>query len=214
MATAPVHQGPARKAGVPPSLAPERRRSLPLLWAGLLSAAVGGVVFASVALSLDDRRPVLALARSLPAGARIAPSDLRVILVGADSDLLVVPAGERRAVIGRVSAVPLAKGSLLSPGALGRKATLASDEAAVGLLLEPGTYPPGLRPGDRVAAVATRDDRAVGATELATGLVESMEPAPGASGAVVGLRLPRNGAAAVAGAAASRRLVLVLVPTD
>lgn len=192
---------------------PARRRSWPLVGVGVVAALVGAVVSGASALSLDKRASVLALAHEVDAGEAIKASDLRVVRVGAGPSVPLVPVARRDTVVGRVAAVPLPAGTLLNPGHLGSRPELTKGEATVGMALEPGRFPPGLRPGDRVAVVdAAGGVLAASSEETAAGVVTSAEPVPAGGGLVVGLRLPREAAGPVAAAATARRVALVLIP--
>ncbi len=191
-------------------------RRLPRSFAVAVFAAVlGALLFASILSGLDHRRTVLAVNRNVAAGSVLTVEDLRTVKVGADPGVALVDADARRRVIGRVAAVPLAAGSLLTTAQLGSTTDLAPGDAVVGVLLEPGRYPPGLRGGDRVSVVSAPGGVVVSnetPTAITSGVVESAESAPGSGGVVARLRLPAAAAPAVAGEAAARRVTLVLVP--
>jgi hypothetical protein len=192
------------------------RRSYPVLAAGLLAALVGALVFSTIASGYDHRQAVLAVARPVAAGNVLTRDDLRTIKVSADTGAGLVAARDMNRIVGRTAAVPLVAGRLLAPGHLGSASGLDSGQAAVGLLLEPGRFPPGLRAGDRVAVVSapTGPLPAVASTlRLGTGVVEDVAPAPGTSGETVRLRLGAEQSDIVAAEGAARRVALVLLPS-
>lgn len=217
MSTTTSARPEVRPAGPARYRPPPRRRSWPLVGGGIAAALVGSVVAASLALSADQREPVLVVARSIEAGRVIVATDLRTVRVGAERGLPVVASAERASVVGRVAAIPLSAGTLLQPAHLGAAPDLDAGEASVGVALEAGRFPPRLGAGDHVAAVESPAGAAEGGpAELTSGVVTSVEPirsgSPSGSGVVVGLRLPREAAASVAAAGAARRLNLVLLP--
>jgi hypothetical protein len=192
------------------------RRSYPVLAAGLLAALVGALVFSTIASGFDHRQAVLALARPVAAGNVLTRDDLRTIKVSADTGAGLVAARDMSRIVGRTAAVPLVAGSLLAPGHLGSASGLDIGQAAVGLLLEPGRFPPGLRAGDRVAVVSAPTGpllAAGGTLRLGTGVVEDVAPAPGTSGETVRLRLGAEQSDIVAAEGAARRVALVLLPS-
>lgn len=181
----------------------------------VFAAVLGALLFASILSGLDHRRTVLAVTRNVSAGDVLTAEDLRSVKVGADPGLALVGVDARRNVIGRVATVPLTAGSLLTSAQVGSASQLAAGEAVVGVLLEPGRYPPGLRGGDRVAVVSAPGGVAFSndtPNTISSGVVESADPAPGSGGVVARLRLPAAAAPMVAGEAAARHVTLVLVP--
>lgn len=192
------------------------RRSYPILAAGLLAALVGALLFSTIASGFDNRHAVLVVAHPVAAGNVLTPDDLRTIKVSASAGAGLVAAGDMNRIVGRTAAVPLVAGSLLAPGHLGSASGLESGQAAVGLLLEPGRFPPGLRAGDRVAVVSapTGPLAAAGQTpRLGTGVVEEVAPAAGTSGVTARLRLGAEQSDVVAAEGAARRVALILLPS-
>jgi len=180
------------------------------------------LVFALASLDLGDRRPVLAVARDVPAGRVLTDADLREVRVAADDGVRPVPASERTRVVGRPAAVPLVPGSLLTMAQIGAPSALAPGEAVVGVALKAGQFPPGLAPGAHVRVV----DTGAPATPVPTGtgdagtvlarsatVVAVVGPASdGSSATVVSLKVASAEADRVAVAAASGRAALVLLP--
>ena len=192
------------------------RRSYPVLAAGLLAALVGALLFSTIASGFDHRQAVLTVARPVAAGNVLTRDDVRTIKVSATTGAGLVAARDVNRIVGRTAAVPLVAGSLLAPGHLGSVSGLDRGQAAVGLLLEPGRFPPGLRAGDRVAVVSAPTGpllAAGGTLRLGTGVVEDVAPAPGTSGETVRLRLGAEQSDVVAAEGAARRVALVLLPS-
>ena len=192
------------------------RRSYPVLAAGLLAALVGALLFSTIASGFDHRQAVLTVARPVAAGNVLTRDDVRTIKVSATTGAGLVAARDMNRIVGRTAAVPLVAGSLLAPGHLGSASGLDSGQAAVGLLLEPGRFPPGLRAGDRVAVVSAPTGpllAAGGTLRLGTGVVEDVAPSPGTSGETVRLRLGAAQSDIVAAEGAARRVALVLLPS-
>lgn len=194
---------------------PATRRSYPVLGAGLLAALVGALLFSTIANGFDRRRSVLSVARPVAAGDVISQDDLRVIKVAADGGAGLVAAEDVNRIVGRAAAVSLVAGSLLAPGQVGSTSGLENGQAAVGLLLELGRFPPGLHSGDRVAVVSAPTGPLPGSGEpvrLGTGVVEEVAPASGTSAISARLRLAAEQSDLVAAEGAARRVALVLIP--
>ena len=149
---------PARDAAV-------RRRRRPGLWAGGAALlAVGAFGAAALVGRAADRVPVLAVARTVHIGQTVSDGDLVVARVAVDPALRPVPAGERERVVGRVAAVELRPGSLLTADEVTDAAVPGAGEQLVGLLVKPGQLPArGLVPGARVLVVATPGEQSGGA---------------------------------------------------
>lgn len=215
MASSPtvLRAAPADTDGAPVTSGRRLPRSFTV---AVFAAVLGALLFASVLSGLDHRRSVLAVARTVPAGDVLTDEDLRPVKVGADPGLALVNANARHQVVGRVAAVPLVAGSLLTAAQVG-SANLDQGEAVVGVVLEPGRYPPGLRAGDRVTVVSAPGSAVISTQppmSLTAGLIESADAAQGSGGIVARLRLPADAAPAVAGEAAAHRVTLILVPSS
>ena len=139
-----------------------RRRRRPGLWAaGVALVAVGGLAAAGLVSRAGDRVEVLAVARTVPIGQTIAAEDVTVARVPADPALRPVPAVERDRVVGRVAAVELRPGTLLTATEVTDSAVPGAGEQVVGVAARPGQLPArGLRAGDRVLAVPVPGDQA------------------------------------------------------
>lgn len=134
---------------------PARQRRWSLAVVGLLLTLGAALAFAVLWMNAGDRRPVLAMARTVPAGEVVTAADLEVVRVATDPGVAVVPSERRSRVVGRTAGVELVAGSLLSERQLGTPTAVGPGEAVVGLPLRSSQLPARLRPGDRVAVVDT-----------------------------------------------------------
>lgn len=213
---APSGQARAVVAGAAQRRDPLRRR-----WGrmagGVLATIVGAWLFASLYLSADDRRDVLALANPVERFDVVERADLRVVRLPPDSDLAWVPATRLDEVAGRVAATDLTAGSLLAEGQLvdpGERLVLES-EAVVGVLVGPGDAPStGLVRGAAVSVVVRPAAGTAGASveivEIA-GWVAEVSSATSSSGdRPVAVVVASGEAAMVSAAAADRRVTLVV----
>lgn len=190
---------------------PKRRRPLPLLALGLACIAGSIALFIGLGIAVDSRRPVLALARDVPAGKVIEPADLKVVHIAADG-VPSVAATERSAIVGKVAVRSLEAETLLGPLQVTASAPLEG-QVVVGVALEPGRLPSGLGAGDHVRVVDTgRGESAEPAVLVVDAVVFAVdEPSRVSDTRVVSLTVPAADAARVASAAADRRVSLVLV---
>lgn len=216
-ATHPHSSARASQAADGTRIAPGRRRSLPLVAAGILCVFAGALVFGAVSLGSGSRQAVLTVGRAVPAGAVIGEADLRTTRVSGGEGLALVPATERPAIVGKVAAVALAPGTLLARSQLGSGVAVAPGRAVVGLGLKEGRVPSGLRPGDAVMVVDTGTTGAGTPTTSGVVLVPSatvftVPQAPDPSGAiVVSVVVGAFDAPRIAAAAAAERVSLVLL---
>lgn len=182
-----------------------------LLGLGLvLVMALAGVV---VAARVDTRVPVLVVARPVAAGQALVPADVSTVRVAVDPGLATVPAGRRSAVVGRVAAVPLLAGTLLSPYQLGAVVWPPAGQAVVAVAVQPGRVPAGLPAGARVMVLVVPGPNTAGGVEpagggevRATAVVVSLQPAPDGS-TVATLLLPAEAATGVVTATGDVALV-------
>jgi hypothetical protein len=192
------------------------------LWAaGAALVAVGGLAAAALVGAAGDRVPVLAVARTVAAGQTIAPEDLTVARVAADPALHPVAAADRDTVVGRVAAVELRPGSLLTAAQVTDTAVPAAGEQVVGVTARPGQVPArGLRPGDRVLVVPVPGDQARTTdttTTAETGVpvparVVAVGPADAQGAATVDLLVGQDVGPRVAALASTGRIALVVLP--
>jgi SAF domain len=203
-----------------------RGRRRPGLWvAGAGLVVLAGLAAAALVGAAGNRVPVLAVARPVHVGQVLAAADLLVARVAADEALRPVPAADRDKVVGKVAAVELRSGSLLTADAVTGTPVPGRGEQVVGVAVRAGQWPArGLSPGDHVLVVATPGDStsagpvAAGGAGVVGGPVSARvaEVGPvGADGAVtVDLAVDERLGARVAEWGSTGRVALVLTPAD
>ncbi|WP_163511163.1 SAF domain-containing protein [Fodinicola acaciae] len=129
------------------------RRRVPWLLTGLLAMTLGIAGVLTVVSASNERRAVWAAVRDLPAGHVLAVSDVRVIQVGADADVPLIPASHRTGVIGARLATAIQAGAPLTTRQLGAPAWPPASKGVVGVAVDAGEYPPRIQPGDHVAVL-------------------------------------------------------------
>jgi len=182
------------------------RRWRAMLLAGALMAA--GAALSVVALEqVDQRAPALVAAADLPAGHQVGAEDVQVVEAAGLEGLPTL--GEPAQAVGTTVTTPVTEGGLLSEDVLGGEdEQLGSDEATVGLQLEPGRAPSSLRPGAEVTIVLTGEgsDQSVPArVQTLEGLTDEAD----GGGVAVDLVVESTYAAQVARAAAEDEVSLV-----
>jgi hypothetical protein len=120
-----------------------RPRRPALAAASVLLVALCVAVFAGAYIHAGERVPALEVVRPVAAGQRLSASDLASVSVAVPASLPTVPVAEAARVIGQIAAVPLAPGSLLAPGDVGRVAAPPPGEAVVGVSAAPAGLPAG-----------------------------------------------------------------------
>ncbi len=181
----------------------------------IAGSALAGAVWAR---AVNQREPVLAAAKLVPAGQVLGDDDLKVVRVAGDSGMRFLAADRRDTVVGETAAVDLVPDTLLTRRHVGDNAGLSPGKAVVGVALKPGQMPAAkVAPGNQVEVVDT--GAAAGAmaasrpTVLAAARVVGVEEAESDAGQtlVVSVLVERREAPAVAAAGASGRASLVLV---
>src|SRR5947207_114282 len=126
---APPQGGGAGRGPGGPVLRRRISKARLLLAVGLvLACALAGVM---VAQRVDVRVPVLAAARGISAGQTVTAADVTTVKVAVESGVATVPASQLSTVVGRVAAVPLVAGTLLSPNQFGGPVGPGSGEAVI-----------------------------------------------------------------------------------
>jgi hypothetical protein len=222
----PVGSGVVAEPPVPPGreAAVPRRRRPTLAAAGMALVAAGGLGAAALVGQAGDRVEVLAVARTVPVGQTIAAEDLTVARVAADPALRPVAVRQRDQMVGRVAAVELRPGSLLTAGAVTDTAVPGPGEQVVGVAAGPGQLPArGLHPGDRVLVVPVPGEQAgTGGGEEPTGPVGVAGPArvlqvgpPDANSiSTVDVLVGQEVGPRVAALASTGRVALILLPAE
>ncbi|HZD68788.1 MAG TPA: SAF domain-containing protein [Actinomycetes bacterium] len=208
-------------------LVPLRRERKPaLILAGLVLALVCGTVTAAVYLRVGGRVAVLAVARDVPVGHTVSARDLTEARISYDRSLHAIPARSRDQVTGRVAAVDLKAGSLVTPEELTTSTVPGPGQAVVGVALKAGQLPADPpRPGDPVTVVLvpSAGQGAGGATTTGRGSVlvpvarilsTRLAGANGDAGdvTVVSLIVRQDQVGAVARAQAAGQVAIALLP--
>jgi hypothetical protein len=132
---------------------PRRPRNLVGAALGLLLVLVCATAVAVYASNAGHRRPVLVVLRTVKSGSPITARDIGEARVAADPSVHAMAASELDRVIGRVAAVELVSGTLLTRAELSSGPVVPAGFAVVGLNVKLGYAPVGLRPADRVRLV-------------------------------------------------------------
>lgn len=120
---------------------PPRRRRRSFMVIGAVMVLAGAIGFAGLLSASGERSDVLALARDVPAGQKIAAEDLRVVALPDDPGLKPVAATKKDTIVGRRSAAALTEGSLLTARQLTGKGGLQPGEALVAVEVKRGMAP-------------------------------------------------------------------------
>jgi hypothetical protein len=200
-----------------PKLPQTRRQRRPLmaLLAVVLIFGTAGV-FSSLYMSSSKRSSVLTISRDVTAGTVIARADLGVAEV-AGSGLTAIAVAQAPAVIGKIAAVDLRAGTLLTSPMLTSETLPGVGQAIVGIALKPGFLPGELSAGAvvqvvRVPLPAANTEETPGEIVIVAAarvLKVSSEPSVGAI--LVDLVVPSEKANDVARAAAISTVGLVQV---
>lgn len=207
----------------------ERKPALAAL-AGLL-ILVGALGATMLVLRAGDRIEVVKLTDQVSAGQQIPESAITSVLVAEDSSVNYVEWAKRDQLQQDYrTATDLVAGTVLVGEMLTTEQTLPRDEVVLGLSLQPGQFPAGLKPGDTVAAYwvggegdersATDEETVASEEALAEEVlaeeakVVSVNGASDASGndtLPVTLRVAHEDAPALARAASANEVALVIV---
>jgi hypothetical protein len=195
----------------PPEPAVRRVRVPQLAFGVVLSglAALGFVLFNAASV---QRTPVLALATDVQRGQLLEVEDLQVVHVGTDDMLALTPADRSDLLVGRAAITDLTAGTLLTTDQVAAGSALTPGAGVVGLALAPGQYPtPRLAIGDLVSVVEVSDELLV-LVEAAE--VVGIEPVGTQGQRFISLQTTEADATAVAQAAATGEVRLVLIARD
>jgi len=214
---------PAPANGTKPSpvaIEPTRRRhrSVPMALAAAGCMVVSVVAFVGLQMAAGDRKPVLAVARPIEAGAVITDADLTVAQLATDPALSPVPLSARASVVGRTAAVDLRPGTLLTDASIGASAAVDAGEALVGVEVPAAAAPVGaVRSGDRVRLIEVAkpgDGRpAAPGNVLAEGRVLRVGATSSSSTTTqLAVVVPTDAAPAVTSASVGQRIAVVVVP--
>jgi hypothetical protein len=170
------------------------------------------------AANVGHRHAVLVVARPVKAGTAIRDADLGEARISNDPSIHTVAAGDRARVVGRVTAVNLIPGTLLSPGQLATGPRVDPGSAVVGLALKAGQFPAGLRPVDNVTLVRTTAPSDTSPSSATNGSVLadraqifSVDQAADGQTTIVSVIVPSALAPTVASASARAEISVVLL---
>jgi hypothetical protein len=192
------------------------------LWvAGGVLVVLAGLAGPVLVGAAGHRVAVLAVARPVHIGQTLTAGDLVVARVAADPALRPVPAADRDRVVGRVAAVQLRPGGLLTADEVTGTPIPGPGEQLVGVPVKPGRWPArGLVPGDRVLAVPTPAEQTAGQADAAASPVgepvqarvaEVGPPDPGGT-VTVDLAVDERVGPVLAGWGSAGQVALVLLP--
>ena len=204
-------------AGPPPP--PRRPRNLGGAVLGLLLVLFCATTVAVITSNAGHRRPVVVVARTVKMGATIGTGDLAEARVAADPSVHAIAASELGHLVGRVAAVTLVNGTLVTPAELETGPFVAAGSSVVGLNVKLGFAPAGLRPGAPVRLVlaqpATSSASAVAPSSPAVlagqATVFDVTSTPDGQGQIVSVVVDDASAPAVAAAGAMGTVSVILL---
>jgi hypothetical protein len=229
MTTAPPTARPAafvpdgsRAAGPPAPAAADRlprvrRQRRPALAAGgALLVVLCGVASAALAVSGDDRVPVLALARDVQAGQVLSAQDLRVAEL-AGTGLSALSADGAAALVGQIVTASLPAGTLLNDSMLSREPIPAGGLQLVAVAVKPGGAPAEAAPGRDVSlvrVVTTANPQAGAEPQVLVrrARVVSVQTEATNGLLILTVQVPDGSAVAVAQASAAGAVAVTLLP--
>jgi hypothetical protein len=192
-----------------------RRRRLWLVVTGVLlatGAAYGNYVLVT---AQDERVQILVLARDVLWGQQLDEGDLAVAQAVADPQVHHTDAAARTAVIGKVAAVHLTAGRVLTSEDLTDRAVPGASEQVVGFLCKPGTLPSrGVRPGDPISVVPVSSGQTTSAPQAFRGQVAGIGQVDVNGAVTVDVLVPADRAAEAAFAAAGPVIISLLGPQN
>jgi len=180
--------------------------------AALSAALVAALLNAATATAL-----VWATAADVSRGRLVEAEELVAIEVSstAAERLISATVESRDGLVGRVWAVDLPAGELLSPALVTDRLVVADGQALVGLRLDPGAFPvAGLRPGDVVMVVEAALQQGGPRVLVDSAVVESVAVLGDqgvAAARLVTLSVPAGAAAAVANAGSAGQASIAVV---
>lgn len=154
-----------------------------LAMASVVLVAASIAVFAGIASRAGHRVAVLTVVQPVAQGQTIVTADLGTDTISTAGALATVTVADAGSVVGRVAAVPLVPGSLLSTGDVASTPAIHAGDAVVGIALKEGQLPSsGVYSGEYVMVVQTAAPGAAVSTvppSVSTGIAPS--PATGTS---------------------------------
>ncbi|OIV37024.1 hypothetical protein BIV57_13400 [Mangrovactinospora gilvigrisea] len=139
-----------------PAPAPRRRRRPGVTALGLALVVVGALGGTALVTQAGHRDEVLAVATTVHVGQTISKADLRIAHLPSDPSVKTVPLSQAKTVIGKLAAVDIPAGSLLTPASTTSTNPLTAGKQTIGLQLKPGQLPgEAPAPGTHVLIVAS-----------------------------------------------------------
>ena len=210
----PGTSGLADPNGVLPPLPVKLRRRPALVVAALALMLVGALVSAWAYTSLGNTQEVVAARVDVPRGQVITADDLRLVRIGVDPSVSVVPASQAAGLVGQRAAVDLRAGQLLVPGAVTSQVYPQPGMSTVGLSLLAAQLPSEpLRVGDRVRVVSTpgaQGDVSPSALVVFDGMVVAVSARDATGSTDVTVQVESSVAAEVAARSATGKVALVV----
>jgi flagella basal body P-ring formation protein FlgA len=203
----------------PGPLKPTRARRRPALIAlGLALVALSVLASVYLASTLGQTYQVLAIKSDVPRGTEITAANITTAELPMGTTLPdPVPAAEYDQVVdqGKIAAVDLKEGQLLTRGSIADELQPAAGQSIVGIALAPNQMPAEdkLQAGDAVRIVetpATGGEPPAEAPFAISATVISKEPSPLGEQTVVDVEVASNNAAALAARAATGRVAIVI----
>ena len=192
-----------------------RRRRRPLFYVvciGLM--CLGAVVAAWAFTTASHSQKVLAVASTVHRGEVISQSDLTTVSISVDPSLQPVGAAAASDVVGKVAALDLSAGSIVTSQSVAASLVPARGQSVVGLSLSAAQMPAQtLYSGDSVTLVAVGNDGANGFSQdnaTIDGSVVGVSADPESGSTVVNVAVPSSLAAGLAAKAAVGHVALVL----
>ena len=187
----------------------------------VLVVVLGGLILLYAVPQFSHRISVLAVARDVPVGSTITRDDLTIAKITKDPSLAPIPASDQNEVVGKVAAVDLRAGTLLTRGDLGTTSGFTAGQVLVPLGLKQSQLPArGLAPGQHVMVIATPgngDSATVGSSDVPASSTDAVvtevgrtDPASGVT--VVDVRVPASDAIALGRLASTGNLTVLLLP--
>lgn len=216
LTTAPAATTPAPQPTAPPL---RQRRPRWAIWLGVLLIALGAIAGAWLFTQGQSTRAVITVRSDLTAGQPIRATDLATTTVPAGSGLASVDAARLEDLVGSYATMSLPAGALLTDRATTKTLTPPPGQSIVGIGVKNGQLPArGLRGGDRVRVVVTSSpgtgqQAAQGPTAPGTtwsGSVVDAGPADPGGVSTVDVSIQASDAAAVAAAAGTGNIAIIL----
>jgi hypothetical protein len=208
-----TEQQPAARPAAVGQPTKSRRRTW-MIALGIAIVLIGGLFTWYLTTTTSRTVSVLTTSSDVERGQQITDKDLTTITVAGGQNVDAVPAKDAKDVIGKVAAVDLPAGSLLTSSNVIDTLPVPSGDSIVGIALNANQLPAyPLKAGDKVRLVdtpvaqgepPTSDPQTYNATVFTTRLDEKNQVT------VVDVVVPEREAAAIAARAATQRVSLVL----